>query len=379
MRASCYSCFRPLALCLCGTLPSVPNRTEVVILQHPRERTHPFGSARMLAQGLQRSQLHVASRGGGKSVYHPLALGERAALLYPGRDSRLLSSLAPDERPEQLVLLDGTWSQAHRLFKDNPWLLELPQVGLLPERASRYLVRKEPKPHCLSTLEAAVLALGALEGEVPGLADLLEVFERMNVQQVALRRAAYGSPRRKRTRTRASRVVPEGLLGDDRQLVVMYGESTELATRADPKQREILHWTAMRLGTGEVFQVFVQPSHGAPSAAHLRRVGLPPTAFAAATLQADFVTSLQAFLRPQDVLCAWNQSTFRLLPQALLEACSLVQLKAVYCNWRGGHCGTLDDVVQREQVDLPQLPVAGRAQQRLSHAVALTRLLTLQG
>jgi hypothetical protein len=46
-RPRCYRCLRPADSCYCAELPSVPTRTRVVILQHPHERTHPFGTARL--------------------------------------------------------------------------------------------------------------------------------------------------------------------------------------------------------------------------------------------------------------------------------------------------------------------------------------------
>ena len=153
MRECCYSCYRPITLCLCPTLPTVPNRTEIVVLQHPRERTHPFGSARMLTQALRRGSLSLVHRGQGRRLADVLPLdGGRTALLYPRPDAKDLASIGEEERPERLVLLDGTWSHAHRLYQDNPWLHTLPHYRLHPTRASRYLVRKEPKAHCLSTL-----------------------------------------------------------------------------------------------------------------------------------------------------------------------------------------------------------------------------------
>ena len=45
-RPRCHRCLRPAAMCHCARLPSVTTRTRVVILQHPHERTHPFGTVR---------------------------------------------------------------------------------------------------------------------------------------------------------------------------------------------------------------------------------------------------------------------------------------------------------------------------------------------
>ena len=54
-RAVCYECFRPEALCYCRFLSPVDNRTPVLIVQHPRERFHPIGTARIVNRSLRKS------------------------------------------------------------------------------------------------------------------------------------------------------------------------------------------------------------------------------------------------------------------------------------------------------------------------------------
>ncbi len=200
MRASCPTCYRPVDLCLCADLPRVANRTGIVVLQHVREHLHPFGSARMLVQSLRRSELRVvrgprpaaatAGRFPQVSLHHAMAVPPRTGLLYPHPDARLLGALEPDELPDHLVLLDGTWAHAKRIYDDNPWLHDLPHYAIAPRRPSRYLVRREPRPECVSTLEAAVEALQRLEPELAGTEALLALFARMNLEQVARREAA---------------------------------------------------------------------------------------------------------------------------------------------------------------------------------------------
>ncbi|MBZ0236419.1 MAG: DTW domain-containing protein [Deltaproteobacteria bacterium] len=58
-RERCLRCRRPLAVCYCDALPRIETRTRVVILQHPRERDMPIGTARMASLCLPGSELHV--------------------------------------------------------------------------------------------------------------------------------------------------------------------------------------------------------------------------------------------------------------------------------------------------------------------------------
>ena len=57
----CYDCFRPHCDCFCAEIPRIDNQTEVLILQHKRERFHPFNTARIVRKALQHSNLLVGS------------------------------------------------------------------------------------------------------------------------------------------------------------------------------------------------------------------------------------------------------------------------------------------------------------------------------
>lgn len=93
-----------------------------------------------------------------------------AASSWPG--SPLLGAA-----PRTLVLLDGSWRQARRLLQANPLLQLLPRWALPPPPPSRYLIRKAHRPQQRSTLEAACLALGALEGRPAFYAPMLAGFD----------------------------------------------------------------------------------------------------------------------------------------------------------------------------------------------------------
>lgn len=195
-RATCYRCLKPRFLCLCGRCRRVDNRTGIIILQHPREARHPFGTARIAALCLGNVRVEVANRAPDRSVRHEVHLPTETALLYPSPGATELSQLPPVARPRHLLLLDGTWSHAGRLLRDNPWLSSLLRVKITPAEPSRYRVRKEPKPHYLSTIESIALGLQVLEPETEGIEHLFAIFDAMISEHLATRIAvANGSSR----------------------------------------------------------------------------------------------------------------------------------------------------------------------------------------
>ena len=189
-RARCGRCQRPHSHCLCALIPQLQSRTRVLILQHPEESRHALNTARLAALGLVNGELQVGEQ------FADLASwladpAYQACLLFPGDDAQPLATVAASasERPLLLVVPDGTWRKARKLLYLNPLLAALPRVCLPAGLESRYRLRKAPMAGALSTLEAIVVALEALEAP-QSFAALLQPFEALIDGQIA----AMGEP-----------------------------------------------------------------------------------------------------------------------------------------------------------------------------------------
>ncbi|XP_019183078.1 PREDICTED: uncharacterized protein LOC109178036 [Ipomoea nil] len=109
-----------------------------------------------------------------------IAVPEGSVLLFPSEKSGGVEGL--DFEVKNLIVLDGTWAKAKRMYKENPWLKLLPHLKLdMEDRLSLYgEVRLQPKQGCLSTIESIVYALKAVgEEDLEGLDGLLHVFASM--------------------------------------------------------------------------------------------------------------------------------------------------------------------------------------------------------
>ncbi|EPS68412.1 hypothetical protein M569_06355 [Genlisea aurea] len=102
-----------------------------------------------------------------------------SVLLFP--TDRSVDIEAIDFQVKSMIVLDGTWAKAKRMYNENPWLNLLPHVKLNLEKASLYReVRHQPCPDYLSTIESIVYAMKALGGDQHSDLDgLLDVFESM--------------------------------------------------------------------------------------------------------------------------------------------------------------------------------------------------------
>ena len=194
MRPTCLRCLRPAAHCLCEGLPSIPARTRVVLLQHPREARLAICSAWLTHLALSNSELHRGIRFGAHPRLRALLAAPGTTLLFPGEGARLAASLA-GEPPAHLVVIDGTWLQAAKMLRENPEIAKLPRVAICAETSGYRGLRREPGPEHLSTLEAVASALSAFEGDPGRFEPMREAFGRMVARQLDCARGERRNPR----------------------------------------------------------------------------------------------------------------------------------------------------------------------------------------
>ena len=386
MRTVCPECERPESVCLCATLVRVPTRTRVVILQHPRESVVPINTARIAEKALPNSERHVGVEFA-ESARVRAALANREApaiLLYPGPGARDLAA-EPPEGPVTLTVLDGTWWQAQKLFKKNPFLASLPRYAFDPGAPSRYRIRKEPAAHCVSTIEAIVTALrvlerrgdgsNGLEVDEHGVDALLDPFDAMVEHQ--LRFAA--ERRAERHLAKKSKAKPHrplrALLDRAHDLVVGYGEANAWPRDTALGQgAEIVHFAAERVATGERFEAFIAPRRPlSPSFAH--HTGVTESAVVSAGTWNEFLERWQAFARPTDVLGAWGHYWAESLRGEGLELPAQVDLRDLARRHLRERTGDVEDCARKLGEPLPDPWTAGRTGRRAAGAVAVARAL----
>jgi len=375
-RRFCHNCRKAAPFCICGEIVPVENRTRIVIAQHKCERDHPIGTVRIASLGLLNSETRVVwPDNEGRFAFGPIEM-ERPGLLYPGPGVTDLADVPAEARPHELLLLDGTWRDAQKLYRDNPWLRQLPRYSINPAAPGRYRLRREPNNRSLSTIEAIVQALATLEPETPGIGTLTDVFETMIDRQIIEMRIRARGPEtsryHKRSRIRASRTLPDALKGSLDSLVIGAGESVPWQGR----KRALIRWFACRLEDGAIFDRFLVPCAGATvTDDHLNLMGLQRTDLTQAVTTEGFAREWGTFLRPGDTLTTWNQSVLDMLGRLVAMPREHFALKEAWCNNRGGKCGHLKQLVREHEIPLPEMPLTGRAARYLSEAIGVARYL----
>jgi DTW domain-containing protein YfiP len=200
-RAQCHCCRRPRAFCYCDLIEAFDSETRFVILTQPREAKHSFGTGRMAHLSLRNSLLvegvdFSADERIHRELHSPKGF---PVLLFPGKDSVNLSRQSSEERIAMVpagrrlivFVLDGTWKSVRKMLRLSQNLASLPMICFEPPSPSSYRIRREPKPHCYSTIEAIhhVLDLFAPRGSSrPAHDNLLTVFRSVIERQLAYTR-----------------------------------------------------------------------------------------------------------------------------------------------------------------------------------------------
>jgi DTW domain-containing protein len=239
-RETCYRCFWPKAHCWCDTLTPIETRTRFVLLMHPKEyKQEKAATGRLTHLCLANSVIHVGVEFDAHEDVQALMRDPNnlVVLLYPGRDALNLSdarhaALAPlrsqVEHGRRLVvlLLDATWALGRKMLRLSPTLQRLPKLMFTPSAPSRYVIKQQPHPSCLSTLESVHELLLALERtgldhydrpeQLPGVFDRMQDFHLRCAADPArngYRRSAYRPPAERkplhgRSGRRRARIFP---------------------------------------------------------------------------------------------------------------------------------------------------------------------------
>jgi len=404
-------------VCYCAHLVSLPTRTRVVLLQHPRERYVPIGTARLAHLCLPGSELLLGvDFDTDARLAAALAApdGRPAHLLFPGpaavdvaevvreRSPRGAEAGSPTQPiaggsepfegsapmvPITLVVVDGTWSQARSLVHRNAVLSALPQLRFTPPAPSNYRIRREPADDYVATVEALAHVLGALEGAPDRFATLLRPFDAMIDTQLRFAAEVRGARTRHalhRARKAARPQAPSLLRARGGDVVCLHGEANAWPSRPRSAARglprpepapapapEIVHWVARRASSGEMFEAIIAPRRPLAPAIP-RHIGIPSERLAAGESWASFRERWSTFTRPDDVFCTWGHYSIGVLEsEGVALPTARLDIRPAVGAVLGGRTGSVEDCPARLGVAPPPPIAAGRAGVRLAALAAV--------
>ena len=315
----------------------------MVFIQHPLEARVGISTCRMAHLSLPNSELHVALNAEEIPALVARLRQPDTALLFPAEDATDVEALAA--LPKTLVVVDGTWANAKKLFQRSPLLKALPRIGFVPPAPGNYRIRKEPAAHCLSTIEAVAQVLEKLERAPGRFTPMLGAFDKMVTQQLDFIEAHGGPSRYERPRRRnvkgRSPLARLKALGP--RLVVTFAEANAWPRdTAPPGYAEMLQLVALRLSDGERFEALLRPHSGLSPAASLH-LGVPEAALRDGEDRAFAIARWKRFLRADDVVCTWGRYPIDLLRGEGVTPAAHIDLRAVLSQQLHRRPGAVED------------------------------------
>jgi DTW domain-containing protein YfiP len=185
----CQRCRLIPSHCMCHLRPVVaPTRSGLCLIMAEFEALKPSNTGWLIADVLPETAAFSWSR----LQVEPVLLAMlddpqwQPYVVFPGEFAQAGRKVVtePDGDPAErakrplFILLDGTWSEARKIFRKSPWLRHLPVLSLQPEAMSRYRLRRSTHEHhfCTSEVAALCLALAGDEHAAQTLEAYLDVF-----------------------------------------------------------------------------------------------------------------------------------------------------------------------------------------------------------
>ncbi len=216
--------------CICAWQPRVDTRAGVCLLMGDIESLKPSNTGWLIADLVSETHAFQWSR----TVIDPALIALltdpqwQPYVVFPGEfvaPERVVTSLrpadhaagAPARRP-LFVLLDGTWSEARKMFNKSRYLDALPVLSLHPEQRSNYRLRRAARDDhfCTAEVGAMCLDLAGEHGAAEALGAWLDLFTEHYLLGKQNRPPALDSSAHERMRGISGARTPVALAAPDR-------------------------------------------------------------------------------------------------------------------------------------------------------------------
>lgn len=168
-RTLCPRCNYVQKNCLCEAITTQNCHSQVFILQHPSETKHSKNSAKLVNLCIKQCTVIVGEHP--EDFAQVKSLPQPVYLIYPSERAQPIERLVSEQtklisdtqKPISLIFIDASWRKAYKMWQQNPWLQQLPNLTFNHAPKTRYQIRKHKRASSLSTLEAVAYSLSQLE------------------------------------------------------------------------------------------------------------------------------------------------------------------------------------------------------------------------
>ncbi|MBJ7538472.1 tRNA-uridine aminocarboxypropyltransferase [Marinomonas transparens] len=166
-RAYCEVCGFLVVQCVCRWLSPISTSIQILVIQEAKEAKHAKNTVSLLRLALP--QVTCIDSDDKEKLLSTLSELDYSKwrLVYPCEGAVDIETLDHESssRLEGIILLDGTWRKAKKLYLTDPLLHKFNAVKFAMPPACQYDIRKSPNGQALSTLEACAYAVEQITGQ----------------------------------------------------------------------------------------------------------------------------------------------------------------------------------------------------------------------
>lgn len=163
----CQRCLLPVKHCLCATITPQTARSRFCLVMFDTEPLKPSNTGRLIADILPDTEAFLWSRTEppadllalvASQDYQPMVVFPAS---YADSPRQVLTTPPAEGKPPLFIMLDGTWTEARKMFRKSPYLDSLPVISVDLTMTSAYGLRAVhgEGQYCTAEVAAALLEL----------------------------------------------------------------------------------------------------------------------------------------------------------------------------------------------------------------------------
>lgn len=175
----CQRCLLPLTNCLCDSIKPQPSRSRFCLVMFDTEPMKPSNTGRLIADILPETEAFLWSRIDppadllrlvASDEYQPMVVFPAS---YAASPREVLTVPPSSGKPPLFIMLDGTWTEARKMFRKSPYLDALPVISVDLTMTSAYRLRAAhgEGQYCTAEVAAALLELAGDNQAASGLQE----------------------------------------------------------------------------------------------------------------------------------------------------------------------------------------------------------------
>ncbi len=164
----CTRCHLPIFACICKFSVNIQTKANFWLLVHELEFFKPTNTGKLIAETIENTYSFAWKRNETpQNLVDMIESGKyNPYVVFPDDvgdyKPRVKAFVEIEGKEPAFIILDGTWSQARKMFRKSKVLENIPMLSLNTQRSSEYILRSPSDKNHICTVEVAIELLNII-------------------------------------------------------------------------------------------------------------------------------------------------------------------------------------------------------------------------